>query len=106
MTVDKKILEELKRSKTELYLDVAKYLKRPRRSKKGVNLLKLNRVAKSNEKIIVPSKVLGTGVMTKKIDVYAHEFSSSAREKIESAGGKCGTLHDMVKEKIKGRIIL
>jgi large subunit ribosomal protein L15 len=34
-----------------------------------------------------PVKVLGRGELSKKLTVRAHAFSSSAREKIESAGG-------------------
>jgi large subunit ribosomal protein L15 len=33
-------------------------------------------------------KILGNGELEKKIDVVAHAFSESAKEKIESAGGK------------------
>jgi large subunit ribosomal protein L15 len=36
----------------------------------------------------VPLKVLGDGDVTKKIEVSAHAFSKSAKEKIEAAGGK------------------
>ena len=32
-------------------------------------------------------KILGTGELTRKIAVQAHQFSKSAREKIEAAGG-------------------
>jgi preprotein translocase subunit SecY len=32
-------------------------------------------------------KVLGTGELTRKVNVSAHKFSKSAREKIEGAGG-------------------
>lgn len=32
-------------------------------------------------------KVLGTGDVTKKLDVIAHAFSDTARQKIEAAGG-------------------
>lgn len=32
-------------------------------------------------------KILGTGTLTRKITVEAHQFSKSAREKIEAAGG-------------------
>ncbi len=39
------------------------------------------------EKIGV-SKVLGTGRVTRKLDVSAHAFSESAVSKIEKAGGK------------------
>lgn len=33
-------------------------------------------------------KVLGNGELNVKLDVFAHAFSKSAKEKIESAGGK------------------
>lgn len=36
-----------------------------------------------------PVKVLGTGDLTRKLDVSAHRFSESARTKIEAAGGSC-----------------
>ncbi|MGI8992147.1 MAG: 50S ribosomal protein L15 [Bryobacteraceae bacterium] len=32
-------------------------------------------------------KILGTGELTRKLSVQAHQFSKSAREKIEAAGG-------------------
>ncbi len=34
-------------------------------------------------------KVLGSGELTKKLNVFAHKFSATAREKIEAAGGTC-----------------
>ncbi|KAB2653700.1 MAG: 50S ribosomal protein L15 [Verrucomicrobia bacterium] len=34
-------------------------------------------------------KVLGTGEITKKLNVSAHAFSASAKSKIEAKGGKC-----------------
>lgn len=36
----------------------------------------------------VPVKVLGTGDLKAKLEVSAHAFSKTAKEKIESAGGK------------------
>ncbi len=36
----------------------------------------------------VPIKILGTGEMTQALEVHAHRFSKSARDKIEKAGGK------------------
>jgi large subunit ribosomal protein L15 len=39
-----------------------------------------------------PVKVLATGELTKKLVVKAHKFSSSARAKIEGAGGRCETV--------------
>ncbi|MCL4489429.1 MAG: 50S ribosomal protein L15 [Chloroflexi bacterium] len=37
-------------------------------------------------------KVLGTGELTKALTIRAHAFSSSAKEKIEAAGGKAEVL--------------
>ena len=39
-----------------------------------------------------PLKVLGNGKLTKKLTVQASSFTASARNKIESAGGKCEVL--------------
>lgn len=45
-----------------------------------------------NERGIVktdlPVKILGDGDLNKKLNVWAHSFSTSAKEKIEKAGGK------------------
>jgi large subunit ribosomal protein L15 len=43
-----------------------------------------------------PVKILGDGELTTALEVHAHRFSSSAQQKIVSAGGKVvlhGTLH-------------
>ena len=48
-------------------------------------LLKAKRLIRS---IRIDVKILGQGALTKKLDVSAHGFSKSAREKIEAAGGK------------------
>ena len=42
----------------------------------------------------VPVKVLGQGEITKKLNVTAHAFSATAREKIEAAGGTCTIVED------------
>ncbi|MEA2399265.1 MAG: large subunit ribosomal protein [Thermoleophilaceae bacterium] len=42
----------------------------------------------------VPVKVLGQGELSKKLTVSAHAFSTTAREKIETAGGTCSVIED------------
>jgi large subunit ribosomal protein L15 len=39
-------------------------------------------------------KILGQGEITKKLNVTAHAFSATAREKIEAAGGTCTIAED------------
>jgi large subunit ribosomal protein L15 len=51
-------------------------------------------------------KILGDGELTKKLDVAAHRFSASAREKIEQAGGSVEVLPGkapVVKNKMKAK---
>ena len=38
-------------------------------------------------KAVAPFKILGNGELTGKVNVEAHAFSASAKQKIESAGG-------------------
>jgi large subunit ribosomal protein L15 len=42
----------------------------------------------------VAVKILGQGDVSKKLNVSAHAFSKSAREKIEAAGGSCTVLEE------------
>jgi large subunit ribosomal protein L15 len=39
-----------------------------------------------------PVKILARGEINKKLEVHAHAFSATAKEKIEAAGGSCHTL--------------
>lgn len=68
--------------------DIARYLAVARRKRKEVSVGKLQKMGKPNESIVVPSKVLGSGFLEKKLDVYATAFSKTAKKKIEEAGGR------------------
>src|SRR5918999_6238630 len=48
-------------------------------------------------------KILGTGQLKKKLRVTAHAFSATAREKIETAGGKVTPLRESVEKKKRTR---
>ena len=66
--------------------DVAERLEKPRRTHAEVNLGRIERYAQEDETVIVPGKVLGSGVLEKNVTVAAVDFSSSARKKIEQVG--------------------
>src|SRR6478672_13464501 len=61
-------------------------------------LLKAKRLIRS---IRVDVKILGQGDLSTKLTVSAHNFSKSAREKIEAAGGKIVWLRGEPKPKVK-----
>ena len=45
-------------------------------------------------KATLPVKILGTGTLSRPLRVRAHAFSSSAKEKIDAAGGSAETLEE------------
>lgn len=80
------ILNPLKKNRSNIYKQVVKYISRPKRKKIAVNLLKINKIGKNGETVVVPGKVLGNGIIDKNITVFAENFSSNAKEKIEKYG--------------------
>ena len=68
-----------------------------------VNIGRISRLVKDDQVIFVPGKVLGTGVIDKKVTVGAHSFSESARSKIVASGGTVLSVQDFVKEFPDGR---
>ncbi len=85
-----------------LWQDIAYNLERPRKNYAEVNISKINRYAAAGETIIVPGKVLGTGIIENAVYVAALDFSSSANDKILSANGECMTIKDLVLKNPKG----
>lgn len=71
----------------------------PTRKRVEVNLSKLNIYAKANENIIVPGKILGTGMVSKAFNVAAVDWSESTEKKLKHAGCKVMGLEEMLKQK-------
>jgi len=81
---------------------VAEMLEKPTRQRVEVNLHKINRYANEGDYVVVPGKVLGSGVLTKKVVVAAWRFSKAAREKILAVGGEAITIPELVRRNKKG----
>jgi large subunit ribosomal protein L18e len=75
----------------------------PASSAVEVNIGRISRLVDDNQVVFVPGKVLGTGVMDKKVTVGAYSFSSSARSKIVASGGKVLSVENLLKEFPDGR---
>jgi large subunit ribosomal protein L18e len=66
--------------------DVAERLQKPRRTHAEVNLGRIERYAQEDELVVVPGKVLGSGVLQKDVTVAAVDFSGTAEKKIDQVG--------------------
>ena len=73
-------------SGANVWADIADRLEKPRRTHAEVNLGRIERYAREDETVVVPGKVLGSGVLQKNVTVAAVDFSSTARTKIEQVG--------------------
>ncbi len=103
------LISELKKKAIEtdvkLFKRIATDLEKPTRSKRAVNLSRINRFTSENEIIVVPGKVLGTGELDHSLTIAAYKFSSSALDKINISKSKAITLNDLIKDEVKGKKI-
>ncbi len=71
----------------------------PARSRKTVNLYKINKYSIDGDSIIVPGKVLGEGRMEHKISITAMEFSARALSNLRESQCKVRKLDEILREK-------
>jgi large subunit ribosomal protein L18e len=70
----------------DVWATVADRLDKPRSTHAEVNLGRIERYARENETVVVPGKVLGSGVLRKDVTVAAVDFSGTAEAKIAQVG--------------------
>ncbi len=91
-----------KREDAPIWDAVAYELSRATRKRVHINVGRINKYAEDGDVIVVPGKVLGLGKINKKLTVAAWAFSSAARAKIESAGGRAIGIRELLEENPKG----
>jgi len=89
-------------SDADVWNDVAARLEKPRSTHAEVNLGRIERYAQEDETVVVPGKVLGSGVLEKNVTVAAVDFSSTAETKIEQASGEPIELEQAVEQNPSG----
>ena len=102
----KTLISEMKKVSSEqnvkIWKRVASDLEKPTRSRRIVNISRLNKYTESDDVIVVPGKVLGTGVLGHKLTVAAFSFSDSAKEKIND-NGKAVSIIQLLQDNPKGK---
>jgi len=89
-------------NEAKVWREIAYRLETPNRNHAEVNLSKINRYVKKGETIIVPGKVLGSGVLEQSVKIAALNFSASATSKIQDAKGQCMTIEQLISDNPKG----
>ena len=102
----KNIIEEMRtlgyKQKIPFLIKLADELNTPRRSRAEVDLSELNKICKENDIVVVPGKVLGSGILKKRLHVAAVSFSMKAVEQIHKLGGSTMSIGELIKQHPKG----
>ena len=101
------LLKELESKAREsgFWRRVVEDLKKPTRQRREVNVYKINQQTQKGETVLVPGKVLSVGILDKKVDVAALNFSAHARRKIQEAKGKALSIPELLKQNPEGKNI-
>ncbi len=91
-----------KKQKAPIWSEASVLLSNPGKTRVEVNLGRISRIAEDGQAVFVPGKVLGTGVMERKVTVGAFAFSAEARSKIQASGGSALTVEEFLKKYPKG----
>jgi len=100
------LIEMCRKSRSGFWKKIGHELSKSRKMWASVNVSKIDKYVKDSAKVAVPGKVLGTGKLTKKVHVYAFDYSQSAKREIEASGGKAGYLRDLIKENKTGKDVM
>jgi len=90
------------KNKVEVWKVVARLLSKPSRKKKGVSVFKLSRVTKSNDVVIIPSKLLSGGELKHALTIGVWKASKNAVEQVKKAGGSVVSIKTLVEKNPKG----
>ena len=91
-----------KKQKAPIWKEASSMLSGPTKARVEVNLGRISRLADAGDTVFVPGKVLGTGVIDRKVIIGAFAFSSAAKSKIEASGGSALSIEEFLKKYPKG----
>ena len=100
------LIKYLKKQSAEkqvgIWLDVAEHLSKPSRQRASVNLSQINRYTEKAETIVVPGKVLGSGVIDHAVTVAAFALSETAKAKLTAVKAKYLSISELVEKNPTG----
>jgi len=105
MKLVKLLRKSSQQGKVKIWSLLAECIEKPKRRRVAVNLSRIDRNTKDGDVVVVPGKTLGSGTLTHPVSVAAFSFSQKAKEKVESAGGKCLTIGEILAQNAEGSTV-
>ncbi len=104
------LINALKKTSTKhdvrIWKRVAELLSRPSRKRAAVNVGKIERHTNDGDVVVIPGKVLGSGLLSHKVTVAALNASASARSVIVGAGGSLISIDELLSKSPEGKNVL
>lgn len=94
-------IENLEEQEAPIWSEVAQNLGKVNRKRAEVNLSDIERNAEDGDTVVVPGKVLGSGQLTKEVNVAAFKASKGAKKQIKE-NGEFMFIQDLVEENPEG----
>jgi large subunit ribosomal protein L18e len=91
-----------KKQNAAIWTEASSLLSGPTKARVEVNLGRLSRLVEDGQAVFVPGKVLGDGVMERRVTIGAFSYSAGARSKIEALGGSALSIEQFLKKYPKG----
>ncbi len=91
-----------KKEKAAIWKKVSGILDGPSQNWAEVNIGQLGRLTKDNEIVLVPGKLLASGVISHPVNVYAFSASEAAKKQISAAKGHFGKIEDLLSKNPSG----
>ena len=97
------IIKKLKKGgNAKIYKTAAEELSRVRKNRREVNIRKINEITKEGDCVLVPGKVLCSGLLDHKVEIAAFSFTEGARERIGESGSVAMTIDELMEKNPSG----
>ena len=94
--------KESRERQAAVWLDVAEYLSKARSQRVAVNLSTISRNTKRADTVVVPGKILGSGVLSHALTVASFSASEKAKAKLAAAKAKYLSIPELLEKNPKG----
>ena len=98
----RRLIRNLIRTKRRFWRNVSDFLEKSRKNRAIVNLEKIDVFSEKNDTVLIPGKVLSSGLLTHPVTIAAFSYSSKAKKKIMNAGGKFISIEELMQKNPTG----
>ena len=94
----KELKNAAKNNDAPIWMKLSKSALKSNSNQKTINLKKINENSDDGNAVIIPGKVLGTGIISHKIVLSSFSISNSAAKKIKDSGGEIIKFSEMIEK--------